>query len=99
MNAKPKLTRNTPEEEATIQHGIEADPDTYALTDAEMAEMIPHQEFMKRQRGRPKLDNPKERVTLYVDAEVVREFRASGDGWQTRMNNVLREWVAEHKHA
>jgi len=36
-------------------------------------------------------------VTLYVDAEVVSTFRSSGEGWQTRMNNVLREWVATHK--
>lgn len=97
MNAKPKLIRNTPEEEAAIQRGIAADPDNPELTDAEMASMVPHAEFMKRQRGRPKLDNPKERVTLYVDAEVVSAFRASGEGWQTRMNGALRDWLKDHR--
>jgi uncharacterized protein (DUF4415 family) len=97
MSAKPKLIRNTPEEEVAIQRGIDADPDNPELTAAEMAEMVPHGEFMKRQRGRPKLDNPKERVTLYVDAEVVSTFRASGDGWQTKMNGALRDWLKTHR--
>lgn len=97
MSARPKLIRNTPEEEAAIQHGIAADPDNPEVSDAEMASMVPHAEFMKRRRGRPKTENPKERVTLYIDAEVVSTFRSSGDGWQTRMNNALREWVATHK--
>jgi uncharacterized protein (DUF4415 family) len=94
---KPKPIRNTPEEELAIQRGIDAAPDNPEVTAEEVAKMVPHAEFVKRQRGRPKLENPKERVTLYVDAEVVSEFRASGDGWQTRMNNVLRDWVVAHK--
>ena len=97
MRTKPKIIFPTPEEDAEIQRGIDADPDNPEITAEEAARMIPHAEFMKRQRGRPKLENPKERVTLYVDAEVVSEFRASGNGWQTRMNNVLRDWVVAHK--
>lgn len=96
MSVKHKLIRNTPEEEAEIQRGIAADPDSYALTDAKMSEMVPYPEFMKRQRGRPKLDKPKERVTLYIDYEVVSAFRSSGDGWQTKMNGVLVDWLKTH---
>lgn len=44
-------------------------------------------------RGRPKLDDPKQQVTLRLDAEVVRRLKADGDGWQTRANAALREAV------
>jgi uncharacterized protein (DUF4415 family) len=42
-------------------------------------------------RGRPPLATPKEAVKLRLDADVVASFRASGAGWQTRMNDALRK--------
>jgi uncharacterized protein (DUF4415 family) len=80
-------------EEAAINRGIAADPDTYEVSREEIQEMRP----LKNRGGRPKLDNPKEPVSLRLDADVLAAFRASGDGWQTRMNNALREWLSEHK--
>ena len=47
-------------------------------------------------RGRPKADVTKERITIRLSAEVVEHFRRSGSGWQTRMNDVLKEWVDTH---
>ena len=41
-------------------------------------------------RGRPKLGSPKEPVKLRLDADVVAALRASGNGWQTRINDTLR---------
>lgn len=41
--------------------------------------------------GRPKSDNPKQQVTLRLDAAVVEGFRASGPGWQSRINTQLRK--------
>ncbi|QQZ30960.1 BrnA antitoxin family protein [Thiothrix subterranea] len=38
-------------------------------------------------------------VTNRYSAEVVEFFKASGDGWQTRMDAVLREYVTQHKAA
>ena len=35
---------------------------------------------------------PKERVTMWLDAEVVRWFREQGRGYQTRINAVLRAY-------
>ena len=43
----------------------------------------------KRARGRPKLANPKVQVTLRVDANVLAKFKATGAGWQTRVNAAL----------
>jgi len=44
-------------------------------------------------RGRPKAEATKVAVTVRYDADVVEAFRATGKGWQTRMNAVLRNWV------
>jgi uncharacterized protein (DUF4415 family) len=41
-------------------------------------------------RGRPPSDNPKQALKLRIDADVVEHFRATGPGWQTRINDTLR---------
>jgi uncharacterized protein (DUF4415 family) len=51
----------------------------------EMAESI------RRARGRPASDSPKKQITLRLDSDVVEEFRATGPGWQGRMNAALRK--------
>jgi uncharacterized protein (DUF4415 family) len=43
------------------------------------------------QRGRPKVANPKKAITVRYDADVIDAFRATGNGWQTRMNDALRK--------
>lgn len=47
-------------------------------------------------RGRPLAVSPKVPVTVRYDAEVVAAFKATGKGWQTRMNDALKEWLATH---
>ena len=42
------------------------------------------------QRGRPKSVSPKQALTIRYDADVIAAFRATGTGWQTRMNDALR---------
>ncbi|OYR23918.1 hypothetical protein CEV34_3251 [Brucella pseudogrignonensis] len=44
-------------------------------------------------RGRPRLDTPKTPVTIRLDQDVVQRFKASGKGWQGRMNEALRKAV------
>ena len=41
-------------------------------------------------RGRPKAAVTKEAVKLRLDADVLAALRATGDGWQTRINDMLR---------
>ncbi|MCA0340782.1 MAG: BrnA antitoxin family protein [Proteobacteria bacterium] len=50
-------------------------------------------------RGRPKAAVTKERITIRLSQEVVEQFRASGDGWQTRMDSALKEWLKTHSPA
>lgn len=44
-------------------------------------------------RGRPRLAIPKKQVTLRLDQAVVDKLRAGGDGWQSRVNEILRKAV------
>lgn len=41
--------------------------------------------------GRPPLPNPKRQVTLRLDPDVLEKFRATGRGWQSRINEALRK--------
>lgn len=38
----------------------------------------------------------KEQVAIRYDAEILAAFRATGKGWQTRMNNALKDWLSQH---
>ncbi len=81
------LAMPTPEEDAAINAGIAQDPDTYELGVAE---------FKQLRRGRPLGSGTKVQVTLRIDEDVVEKFKASGSGWQTRINEVLKSWVQSH---
>jgi uncharacterized protein (DUF4415 family) len=73
----------TPEEDAAINAAIADDPDTMELDAAWFAKA--------RRVGRPKSDAPKESTTLRIDPEVLAYFKATGPGWQTRINDALRK--------
>lgn len=52
-----------------------------------------------RKRGRPAGSGGKEQVAIRFDHEVLAAFRASGPGWQTRMNDALKDWLRTHSPA
>jgi uncharacterized protein (DUF4415 family) len=41
--------------------------------------------------GRPVAAHPKKQVTLRLDPDVIEKFRATGKGWQSRINAELRK--------
>lgn len=90
MSSKRKLIMPTSEEDIEISAGIATDPDTYELSKLEMKNL--------RRVGRPKSALPKVALTVRYDADIIDAFKAGGDGWQTRMNNALRDWLRTHKH-
>ncbi len=45
---------------------------------------------LKRERGRPKAASPKVNATLRLDQDVLAAFKATGKGWQTQINALLR---------
>ena len=50
------------------------------------------------QRGKQKQPT-KIAVTLRYSPEVVEYFKSTGDGWQIRMDEALKEWINAHPHA
>ncbi|MDR1310689.1 MAG: BrnA antitoxin family protein [Burkholderiaceae bacterium] len=50
---------------------------------------------LRRVRGPNKLPTKKQ-TAIRFDAEVLDGLRATGRGWQTRVNNVMREWLKQH---
>jgi len=70
------------QEDARIRAGIATDPAAHEVSDAEFGLM--------RRAGRPLGGGTKTQVTLRIDTDILEKFRASGTGWQTRINEVLR---------
>jgi len=48
-----------------------------------------------RPRGLQKAPT-KERTTIRLSRDVLQRFRATGSGWQTRLDAALREWLESH---
>ena len=49
-------------------------------------------------RGQQKTPT-KERITIRLSPEVVQRFRDTGDGWQTRVDSALKDWLKSHEAA
>jgi len=47
----------------------------------------------------PQRTPTKERITIRLSREVVDQFRATGDGWQTRIDTALQEWLSARGHS
>jgi uncharacterized protein (DUF4415 family) len=81
----------------TSTDGAWVDPDDAPeLTEAffERADEYHGQKLVRR--GRPKAEQVRERITIRLSPEVLEPFRASGPGWQTRMNAALADWLKSH---
>lgn len=53
-------------------------------------------EAARRKRGRPAGSGKKEQVSVRYSREVLAAFRATGSGWQTRMDAALADWLKTH---
>lgn len=54
-------------------------------------------DILLKKRGRPVKDDKKIKTTIRFDADILEEFRSYGPGWQTEINNALRDWLATHQ--
>lgn len=52
-----------------------------------------------RSRGErgPQKTPTKIQTAVRYDADIIAAFKADGPGWQTRMNDALRQWLREHR--
>jgi uncharacterized protein (DUF4415 family) len=53
-------------------------------------------QLLAPKRGRPPLMTTKEHINIRLDADVLSAFKKSGTGWQTRVNDALRDWLKSH---
>ncbi len=97
VERKPKAEISD-EEEARIQRMIASDPDAPEATEEQLAQARPFAEafpeladsMRKNVGGRPRKKNPKVPVSIRLDPDVVAKFKATGPGWQSRINEALR---------
>ena len=89
---KPRVELPSTAEDRKINAAAKADPDAQPLSGAQLKAMVPLQSL----RGRPKSANKKLLVSVRYSPEVVAYFKSTGDGWQSRMDGVLRRYVLKH---
>ena len=90
-------------------HLIDEEGEVRELTAADMAEFKPAREVlppelyaglveMNRRAGvrGPQKTPTKERISIRLSRDVVYTFRATGEGWQTRMDAALKDWLKSH---
>jgi uncharacterized protein (DUF4415 family) len=61
------------------------------ITDDWVAEADLHRGKKLIRRGRPKLENPRQLLSLRLPPNVIASWKASGPGWQTRMAEALEK--------
>jgi len=88
MNTKRKLIMPTDAEESAINASIASDPDTFEATSEQF-------KAAKRGRGIQKAAT-KVPVSIRLDQDIVDFFRHSGRGWQSKVNEILREYKSTH---
>ena len=70
---------------------------TWKIGDKVVPQEVAQAEIAKLKRGRPPASVTKSPVKLRIDPDVLAAMRESGRGWQTRVNDLLREAVQAGK--
>jgi uncharacterized protein (DUF4415 family) len=72
--------------------------DSPELTDEQLAQGRPFAEVfpelaesIKRGRGRPPVAKPLQQISIRLDPDVIAKFKATGKGWQARVNEALKK--------
>ena len=92
MSKAPKKTQiemPSVAEDRKITAQAKADPQAQPLTPAQLKAMVP----LRSIRGRPKSDSKKLLLSVRYSPEVIAYFKSTGDGWQSRMDGVLKQYV------
>lgn len=87
------------ENKHATQTGWTDPDDAPELTDSffERADKFIGDKLVKR--GRPISESRKQALTVRYDSDVIEAFKATGKGWQTRMNEALKDWLKTHSPA
>ena len=93
-----RIMLNTAEEDSRILEAALADPDAPPFTDEELEAAIPHLRRGYYPAGAiSSHPNPqKASVMLQLDVDILEKLKASGTEWQTRVNDVMRDWLKQN---
>ena len=94
MNAKSQNTGKAsvdPDDAPELTDGF-FEQGVWQMGDKPASRAEARQELVRR-RGRPAGSGGKVSTTIRFDAEILAAFKATGEGWQTRMNDALKEWL------
>jgi uncharacterized protein (DUF4415 family) len=86
---KAKILMPSLAQDRAIKAAAKSDPNAAELSTAQLKAMQP----VAKLRGRPKAEQTKQLVSLRYSASVIDYFRATGQGWQARMDAVLAQYV------
>ena len=89
--AKRAVVLPTVAEDKVITAAAKADPDAQPLTPKQLTTMVP----IRALRCRPASENKKQLVSIRYSPEVLAYFKSTGDGWQSRMDGVLKEYITK----
>lgn len=84
--------------DAEVIAAAESDSDNPPLTAEQLSQMKPLREVLPwlGNRGRPVKEQTKVSVTIRLHPEVLEYFKVGDQGWQTRLNEALHEYIKQH---
>ena len=86
-----ELVKKQVKTDEPIAFDPEVDP--YDPNDEATVEAFWASATITRGRGRPPAAIKRPTLNMRVDAEILEAFKATGPGWQTRINSLLRDAV------
>ena len=92
ISKRRPIAMPTLQEDKAITAAAKADPDARPLSPKQLKAMVP----LRALRGRPRSGSAKQLVSVRYSPEVLAYFKSTGEGWQSRMDGVLREYVTRH---
>ena len=95
ISKRSTILMPTAEEDKVITAAAKSDLDAQPLTTKQLKAMVP----IRALRGRPRSENKKLLVSVRYSPEVVAYFKSTGEGWQSRMDGVLRKYVTRHSRS
>ncbi len=95
ISKRSTILMPTAEEDKIITAAAKSDPDAQPLTPKQLKAMV----SIRALRGRPRSENKKLLVSVRYSPEVVAYFKSTGEGWQSRMDSVLRKYVTRHSRS
>ena len=95
ISKRSTILMPTAEEDKIITAAAKSDPDAQPLTPKQLKAMVP----IRSLRGRPRSENKKLLVSVRYSPEVIAYFKSTGEGWQSRMDGVLRKYVTRHSRS